>query len=414
MNSQENNGKQLVESLSIACQNAAKFINKLSLNNESLNNEIITLRTENQKLKKNYFSLTSQLDKIEESIKELAILSDITSFENESVFNILTRLIITTKKNSHNSKKRKLNLCYSPLKLSIKDDSEVLKNTKNNSNTSDNTKTTWKLSIDRNGNPSNLLKKSKQATLQVKPLVSKTKLDIKIQNSLCNNISSYSNDIILSPIKTTAEIKLNEQNMATSNLMEEKNLLAKGDNCNEDDCLVETISDSINCSISHFNRLNKPINNTSITKDIGSPVIIDVFKYSMINTGTHQDESNDSSDETIFSPINVTIDKLDDTNCNGCLNKPPENNLFDSFDIIPGLNNKPEVLPNYKFKENPVRKQNERKQLNGWDCEECRKFYEDVNDNPDEAKNAMNQFSRHRSVKHQHVANTPPGLWDPL
>jgi len=109
------------------------------------------------------------------------------------------------------------------------------------------------------------------------------------------------------------------------------------------------------------------------------------------------------------NPINLPKNVIS-KNQNEILNE----NVLDSFDIIPGLNDKQNDLPNYKCKENPVRKHNERKLLNGWDCKECCKFYEANNDNPIEAKSAMNRFSRHRSVKHQHHAQTPPGFWDPV
>jgi len=72
------------------------------------------------------------------------------------------------------------------------------------------------------------------------------------------------------------------------------------------------------------------------------------------------------------------------------------------------------IIPKYNIKEEPVRKHNERKLLNGWDCEDCCQFYEANNDNPIEAKTAMNHFSRHRSVKNQQPAPTPPGFWDPI
>jgi len=161
-------------------------------------------------------------------------------------------------------------------------------------------------------------------------------------------------------------------------------------------------------TFSNFSKITKP------SKNIMSTIKTDNLKSKETSTSHDQTEKNDhSNDETNCSLINISMSILNNTT-HKKQNKIPNRNLLDSFDIIPGLNDKKNDFPNYKFKEDPVRKHNERKLLNGWDCKDCCKFYEENNDNPVEAKNAMNHFSRHRSVKHQHHAPTPPGFWDPI
>ncbi|XP_016661611.1 uncharacterized protein LOC107884321 [Acyrthosiphon pisum] len=220
----------------------------------------------------------------------------------------------------------------------------------------------------RDGNPSDLLKKSKQTTLMLRPQKEKVKMDITTLSSPTPKISVLNSSSLFSP-----EI-LNLRNYTTN-----------------DNTICET-------NIIHNTELNDSTNISSKT----------IISHSQTEKHDH------SNDETNCSPVNISMSVLNNATTLKKQIKIPNGNLLDSFDIIPGLNDKKNDLPNYKFKEDPVRKHNERKLLNGWDCKDCCKFYEENNDNPIDAKNAMNHFSRHRSHKHQHHPPTPPGFWDPM
>ncbi|XP_063599360.1 nucleolar protein dao-5-like [Penaeus indicus] len=83
--------------------------------------------------------------------------------------------------------------------------------------------------------------------------------------------------------------------------------------------------------------------------------------------------------------------------------------FFDnSFDIVPQKNEE----PSYAYLGDVVRKKDARKQLQGWGCRECEKWYENQDLDPEEKKRLMNKCSRHRS-KHNPVTNTPKHFWDP-
>ncbi|XP_047479824.1 nucleolar protein dao-5-like [Penaeus chinensis] len=83
--------------------------------------------------------------------------------------------------------------------------------------------------------------------------------------------------------------------------------------------------------------------------------------------------------------------------------------FFDnSFDVVPQKNEE----PGYAYLGDVVRKKDARKQLEGWGCRECEKWYENQDLDPEEKKRLMNKCSRHRS-KHNPVTNTPKHFWDP-
>nr|XP_015931250.2 DNA endonuclease RBBP8 isoform X1 [Parasteatoda tepidariorum] len=79
--------------------------------------------------------------------------------------------------------------------------------------------------------------------------------------------------------------------------------------------------------------------------------------------------------------------------------------LGNSFDRLP---KKPE--PDYKYKEETVRKKSERKQLLGFDCKECENYYTDLGLSDEEKKQRMQKCSRHRG---KFVPpSTPEHFWE--
>lgn len=391
----QDDGEVHVKMLTDVCQNVCAFIKTITINNMSKikTNDLQCVCSE----------LKIRLEQINEQVKTLASLLNFRTDQDLSAVDILTQWILSlSNKNTEYAKKRKLNSSYSPLKLSLKDKTDFNENTKKKSiceksekenkvKSQDELNNVWKLQVKRDGNPSDLLKKSKQTTLMLQPKKEKVKMNITTFNSPTPKTSILNSSSLYSPKM------LNLKNYTTKDMCE-TNVIHNTE-----------INDLDNTFSSTFNKNMNPSKNTlSIVKT-------NTLKLKETSTSHDETENQDQlGDETICSPINISMSILNNATTHKKQSKIHNSNLLDSFDIIPGLNDKKSDLPNYKFKEDPVRKHNERKLLNGWDCKDCCKFYEENNDNPVDAKNAMNQFSRHRSVKHQHNALTPPGFWDPM
>lgn len=397
-----NNGETQVKLLTDVCQNVCAFIKTITVDNLSKDEKINSYEIKTDDLQCLYSDLKTHLKQINELVKTLANMLDFTINLDDSTVNILTRWISSlSKKNVGCSKKRKLYSLYSPLKLSLKEktvfseDSNNTKLEKENKTSQNEIKSVWRLPIKRDGHPSDLLKKSKQTILMLQPHKEKVKIDITTLSSPkpSNSINSSISDVL--SIEKTPE-KTDKSKIVCEN------------NLNQNTQINDSI-DSPNISLSHFNKIIKPM------KKILPIEKINFSKPNNNSTSPNQIEVHDQlNNETTCSTTNICKNILKDTISSKKYNQVLNRNVLDSFDIIPGLNDNHNDLPNYKFKEDPVRKRNERKLLNGWDCEDCCKFYEANNDNPVEAKTAMNHYSRHRSVKHQHHAPTPPGFWDPV
>lgn len=80
-------------------------------------------------------------------------------------------------------------------------------------------------------------------------------------------------------------------------------------------------------------------------------------------------------------------------------------NSFDMYSM------KVDNEPGYAYKNAVVRKQSDRKKLEGVSCKECEDYYKMSNLTDTQLQTKMNGCSRHR-VKHKPTTNTPPGFWD--
>lgn len=89
---------------------------------------------------------------------------------------------------------------------------------------------------------------------------------------------------------------------------------------------------------------------------------------------------------------------------------PSKRNLVSSFDIVPVRKTS---NPKHAYKSKPVRKRTERAKLAGWDCWECKKYYEGMGLNEEEIQMRKNQCSRHRAKCNERY-NTPEGFWNPI
>lgn len=442
--SNQNNGETHTKTLTHVCQNVCAFIEEITIENMSKDDQINSFKTKIDDLQHCCSKLKTKLMKIDEYVKTLASSLNFAIDQDESTVNLLTRWNLSLLKKNVYSKKRKL---YSPLRLSLKDKCEVNEGTgnkltsitfeKENKISSQNElKHIWKLETKRNGNPIDLLKKSKQTTLGLKFQEEKVNLDITTLSSLSPKKSNLNLTSNFSPEVLNVKSNNVPKNICETNIINENQMI---DSCNTI-CSSNTTKESISKPPSILNPSLLSLTNNDTSKQVWKDNLINKIQidnddtYISLNhfnkvfeseenlstivktsifkpnkSTTLIEKHNQSCDEIICSPIKESTNEMSSKN----QRRIPNTNLLDSFNIIPGLNNKQNNLPNYKFKEDPVRKHKERKLLNGWDCEECWKFYKVNNDNPIEAQNAMNHFSRHRSVKHQHHAPTPPGFWDP-
>jgi len=157
---------------------------------------------------------------------------------------------ITFKKKCDYVKKRKLYSSYSPLKLCLIDKTDINEGHENKSictqfekeNKSSpqiDIKNVWKLQIKRDGKPSDLLKKTKQTTLKLKPQEEKGLIDITTFSSSTPKIS-----ILDSTSSFNSEVFSVKKNDVSKNI---KN---------------NTLMDDSNISISHFNTIIKPNKNS--------------------------------------------------------------------------------------------------------------------------------------------------------
>lgn len=390
----QSNGETHAEKLNDVCQNVCKFIKTITVDNMSKDEKINGYETKINQLQIICSDLKSQIEKINEHVKTLASFFNFKINPDDSALNMLAQWVLSlSEKNVGDVKKRKIYSSYSPLKLSLKDKTEVNDCTRIRSRCTQRTqlekekktssqneiKNVWKLQIKRDGNPSDLLNKSKQTVLKLGSQEDKFDMDITTISpmpkiSVFNSTSSFDPEVF--SVKKNNESTHLHDNDLTNNTQ---------------------LDDSGNISLSHFNQIIKPRKNVS-------PIM-------KSNTSGNQIQT---SDKSLYEKITCIAENVSNDAESSKKQSIIADKELDSYDIIPGLNDKKNTLPNYKFKEDPVRKQNERKLLNGWDCEDCCKFYDANNDNPVKAKTAMNHFSRHRSMKHQNQASTPPGFWDPV
>ncbi|KYN22588.1 PREDICTED: uncharacterized protein LOC108759003 [Trachymyrmex cornetzi] len=115
-------------------------------------------------------------------------------------------------------------------------------------------------------------------------------------------------------------------------------------------------------------------------------------------------------EDELFDPPVATkkndMDNLKDETCSDdSENKPPEKKaLLNKFNVFP--ERKADVSEQLN-----MRCKADREKLNGLDCWECRKYYQNLSLSKEELKKRLNQCSRHRHKYER--PNTPEGFWDP-
>ncbi|XP_011875929.1 PREDICTED: DNA endonuclease RBBP8-like [Vollenhovia emeryi] len=114
-----------------------------------------------------------------------------------------------------------------------------------------------------------------------------------------------------------------------------------------------------------------------------------------------------SEDETFYLPAEEAANKIDMDNfsLNDTENKPPKKRLlFDRLNVLPKRKTDFTEQLNMRCKA-------DRAKLNGWDCWECKEYYENLSLSKEELQKRKNQCSRHRHKYER--PNTPEGFWNP-
>ncbi|XP_043468986.1 DNA endonuclease RBBP8-like [Leptopilina heterotoma] len=135
--------------------------------------------------------------------------------------------------------------------------------------------------------------------------------------------------------------------------------------------------------------------------------------YNQINKIHHNETMLD--DETFFSPGEYQNDAIKKTPTKAgtsreTYNSPKNKRLpMKSFDKNP---EKKKRSPEYAYNIQSVRRKNERAQLDGWSCWDCKKYYQGLDLSEKELKECMKKCSRHKA-KYDPNYYTPPGFWNP-
>ncbi|KFM71559.1 DNA endonuclease RBBP8, partial [Stegodyphus mimosarum] len=117
-------------------------------------------------------------------------------------------------------------------------------------------------------------------------------------------------------------------------------------------------------------------------------------------------EENKSNHEQVTTDsTNLKICKKDKAENSSCSDNEENVDILNSFDRLPVA---PE--PNYKYKEATIRQKEKRKQLNGFDCKMCEKYYTDLGLSDKEKKERLKKCSRHRGKFEP--PPTPEHFWE--
>nr|XP_022907657.1 uncharacterized protein LOC111419123 [Onthophagus taurus] len=119
---------------------------------------------------------------------------------------------------------------------------------------------------------------------------------------------------------------------------------------------------------------------------------------------------NNTLTQMLFNSESISkeTNKIDDSRCadkNSVLLKNPF--ISTKTGTTKDVNSKP---PNEIVCKDPVVRGKERLKLEGWDCEECEKFYGALDLNSQEAKKLLNKCSKHRATR-KPTDYTIPGYW---
>ncbi|XP_077271925.1 LOW QUALITY PROTEIN: uncharacterized protein LOC143902683 [Temnothorax americanus] len=117
-------------------------------------------------------------------------------------------------------------------------------------------------------------------------------------------------------------------------------------------------------------------------------------------------DKTDIEDETfyLFAEQTANKNKKDNSSLDSTENKPPKKKvIMDKFNVWSKRKDVSEQLN--------MRRKADRTKLNGWDCWECREYYNNLSLSKKELQKRKNQCSRHRRKYER--PNTPEGFWNP-
>ncbi|XP_024877683.1 DNA endonuclease RBBP8-like [Temnothorax curvispinosus] len=125
------------------------------------------------------------------------------------------------------------------------------------------------------------------------------------------------------------------------------------------------------------------------------------------NSTLVNNNKTDIEDKTFYLPAEQTGNKneMDNFNLYDIENKPPKKEtLLDKFNIWSKRKDISE--------QRNIRCKAERAKLTGWDCWECREYYNNLSLSKENLQKRKNQCSRHRRKYER--PNTPEGFWNPI
>ncbi|RZF44287.1 hypothetical protein LSTR_LSTR006837 [Laodelphax striatellus] len=122
-------------------------------------------------------------------------------------------------------------------------------------------------------------------------------------------------------------------------------------------------------------------------------------------------------DETHFEPLAASTCNVDQEEKKQKKNHSANLRKADPPKPLPISNSKKEQTtanPGFKYERGAVKKKSERLKLDGWSCDDCEKYYanmEKAGMNASQIKRTMNKCSRHRNQFQR--PTTPPDFWNP-
>ncbi|EZA62426.1 uncharacterized protein LOC105275240 isoform X2 [Ooceraea biroi] len=150
-----------------------------------------------------------------------------------------------------------------------------------------------------------------------------------------------------------------------------------------------------------FNRTDVQITKSTEAQKKKPPDLINKASNTMLNLNDPVYE-----DETFYLPAEQAANKSNASDfrlLNDTENQPPAKKiLLDKFNVPPKRKDVPQQLN--------MRCKADRAKLDGWDCWECKQYYENLTLSKEELQKRKNQCSRHRQKYEEPM--TPEGFWD--
>lgn len=223
------------------------------------------------------------------------------------------------------------------------------------------------------------------------------------------------------PKRTTVDLSQLTFNDKTENKSNKENFKHK---------YMQTEDELINLSIDPSSSRNKSrlrlkfsdTRITDVTKLPNSPSLIEnCEEFSPVPLKRPEVVLDESVDATYFPNYKAKEDFDDDDDDDfqdfrdhkrtNCAQPPAKKYALDPYDCLPDTTPKD---PSFVYQEKPVRKKTEKQKLNGYDCEDCRPWYELMSLCTQDKQKLLKKCSKHRGKFEPKRQLTPESFWNPL